>query len=136
MKRARFERLVAEAVELIPPHFRREIRNLALVVEDEPSAELLEEMEIEPPDTLYGLYQGVPLPERGWAHGNALPDQITIFQRPIEEDCEDEDEIRVAIGETLIHEVGHYFGLSEEEIEEIEARYWRGDAFDEDDQAS
>jgi predicted Zn-dependent protease with MMP-like domain len=136
MKRARFERLVAEAVELIPPHFRREIRNLALVVEDEPSEDLLEEMEIEPPDTLYGLYQGVPLPERGWAHGNTLPDQITIFQRPIEEDCEGEDEIRVAIGETLIHEVGHYFGLSEEEIEEIEARYWRGDTFDEDDQAS
>jgi predicted Zn-dependent protease with MMP-like domain len=136
MKRARFEHLVAEAVELIPPHFRREIRNLALVVEDEPSAELLEEMEIEPPDTLYGLYQGVPLPERGWAHGNALPDQITIFQRPIEEDCEDEDEIRVAIGETLIHEVGHYFGLSEEEIEAIEERYWRGDAFDEDESPS
>jgi predicted Zn-dependent protease with MMP-like domain len=131
MKRARFERLVAEAVELIPPHFRREMQNLALVVEDEPSLDLLEEMEIEPPDSLYGLYQGVPLPERGWAHGNVLPDQITIFQRPIEEDCDNEDEIRAMIGETLIHEVGHYFGLSEEEIEEIEARYWRGEGFDE-----
>jgi predicted Zn-dependent protease with MMP-like domain len=126
MKRARFERLVAEAVELIPPEFQREIQNLALVVEDEPSAELLAEMEIEPPDSLYGLYQGTPLPERSWAHGNVLPDQITIFQRPIEEDCDDDDDIRVMIGETLIHEVGHYFGLSEEEIEEIEERYWRG----------
>ena len=56
-----------------------------------------------------------------------LPDRITIFQRPIEEDCEDEDEVRAVIGETLIHEVGHYFGLSEEEIEEIEERYWRGE---------
>ena len=54
-----------------------------------------------------------------------LPDRITLFQRPIEEDCEDEDEIRAVIGETLIHEVGHYFGLSEEEIEAIEERYWR-----------
>ena len=135
MTRAEFERLVVEAVMLIPKRFRREMKNLALVVEDEPSAELLEDMEIEPPDSLYGLYQGTPLPERGWDHGNALPDRITLFQRPIEEDSEDEDEIRAAIGETLIHEVGHYFGLSEEEIEEIEERYWRGDTLgpDEDD---
>ena len=127
MTRARFERLVVEATALIPKRFRREMKNLAVVVEDEPAPELLAEMEIEPPDSLYGLYQGTPLPERSWAHGNVLPDQITIFQRPIEEDCEDEDEIRVMIGETLIHEVGHYFGLSEAEIEEIEARYWRGE---------
>ena len=132
MTRARFEKLVAEAVTLIPRRFRREMKNLALVVEAEPSVELLEEMEIEPPDSLYGLYQGTPLPERSWAFGNALPDRITIFQRPIEEDCEDEDEMRAVIGETLIHEVGHYFGLSEEEIEEIEEKYWRGEADDDD----
>lgn len=128
MTRTAFERLVAEAVELIPPRFRREMKNLALVVETEPSPDLLEEMEIEPPDSLYGLYQGTPLPERTWGFGNALPDRITLFQRPIEEDCDDEDEIRAVIGETLIHEVGHYFGLSEEQIEEIEEKYWRGEA--------
>jgi predicted Zn-dependent protease with MMP-like domain len=127
MTRAEFERLVREAVTLIPRRFRREIKNLALVVEGEPSPELLEEMDIEPPDTLYGLYQGTPLTERTWGYGNTLPDRIVIFQRPIEEDCADEDEMRAVIGETLIHEVGHYFGLSEEEIEEIEERYWRGD---------
>jgi predicted Zn-dependent protease with MMP-like domain len=136
MNRREFERLVAEAVTLIPKRFRREMQNLALVVEDEPSLELLEEMEIDPPDSLYGLYQGTPLPERAWAYGNALPDRITIFQRPIEEDCDDEDEIRAVIGETLIHEVGHYFGMSEEEIEEIEEKYWRGETLgaDEDDE--
>ena len=136
MTRLEFERLVNEAVMLIPGRFRREMKNLALVVEEQPSPELLEEMEIEPPDSLYGLYQGTPLPERTWGYGNALPDRITLFQRPIEEDCEDENEIRAAIGETLIHEVGHYFGLSEEEIEEIEERYWRGDTRgpDEDDE--
>ena len=133
MTRSAFERLVAEAVTLIPKRFRREMKNLALVVEEEPSDELLEEMEIEPPDSLYGLYQGTPLPERTWGFGNTLPDRITIFQRPIEEDCEDEDEIRVVIGETLIHEVGHYFGLSEEEIEAIEEQYWRDQAPDEND---
>ena len=134
MNRAAFERLVAEAVRLIPRRFRREIRNLALVVEEEPSPELLAEMEIEPPDSLYGLYQGTPLTERTWGWGNTLPDRITIYQRPIEEDCDDEDEMRAVIGETLIHEVGHYFGLSEEEIEEIEERYWRAETLDEDEE--
>ena len=135
MTREHFQRLVVEAVALIPKRFRREMKNLALVVEDEPAPDLLAEMEIEPPDSLFGLYQGTPLPERTWAFGNNLPDRITLFQRPIEEDCEDEDEARAVIGETLIHEVGHYFGMSEEEIEEIEERYWRGETLgtDEDD---
>jgi predicted Zn-dependent protease with MMP-like domain len=128
MTRAEFERLVAEAVALIPRRLRREMKNLALVVEPEPSAELLLEMGIDSPDSLYGLYQGTPLPERTWGFGNTLPDRITIFQRPIEEDCDDDDDVRAVIGETLIHEVGHYFGLSEEEIEEIEEKYWRGEA--------
>jgi predicted Zn-dependent protease with MMP-like domain len=136
MTREQFQRLVVEAVALIPKRFRREMKNLAVVVEDEPTPALLAEMEIEPPDSLFGLYQGVPLPERTWAFGNTLPDRITLYQRPIEEDCEDEDDVRAVIGETLIHEVGHYFGLSEEEIEEIEERYWRGDTLgpDEDDE--
>jgi len=135
LPRAEFERLVREAVGLIPRRFRDEMRNLALVVESEPSADLLEEMEIEPPDSLYGLYQGTPLTERTWDFGNNLPDRITIYQRPIEEDCDDEDDIRAVIGETLIHEVGHYFGLSEEEIEAIEERYWRGEDTDDDEPA-
>lgn len=128
MDRHAFEKLVADAIRLIPARFRREMENLALVVEDEPDAALLEEMGIAPPDSLYGLYQGIPLPERHWAEGNRLPDRITIFQRPIEQDAEDDEDARDMIAETLIHEVGHYFGLSEEEIGEIEARYWRGEA--------
>jgi predicted Zn-dependent protease with MMP-like domain len=131
MTRPEFEQLVAEAVTLIPSRFRREMKNLSIVVEDEPDAALLADMEIEPPDSLYGLYHGTPLTERTWDFGNNLPDRITIYQRPIEEDCDDEDEMRAIIGETLIHEVGHYFGLSEEEIEEIEERYWRGETLDE-----
>ena len=128
MTREKFEKLVAEAIELIPRRFRREMQNLAVVVEDEPDDELLDELEIEPPDSLYGLYQGIPLPERSWGHGNVLPDRVTLFQKVIEADAADEDDVRAVIGETLIHEVGHYFGLSEEEIEEIEERYWRGEA--------
>jgi predicted Zn-dependent protease with MMP-like domain len=127
MTRDAFERLVAEAVQLIPARFRRQMQNLALVVEEEPAPALLADMGIEPPDSLYGLYQGTPLPERQWADGNRLPDRISIYQRPIEEDAEDDEDARDMIAETLIHEVGHYFGLSEEEIEEIEEKYWRGE---------
>ena len=130
MTREEFERLVVEAVTLIPTRFRREMKNLALVVEDEPSAALLEEMEIVPPDSLYGLYQGTPLPERSWGYGNTLPDRISIYQRPIEEACEDDDEIRDCVAETVIHEFGHHFGMSEDEIEEIEEKYWRGESMD------
>jgi predicted Zn-dependent protease with MMP-like domain len=127
--RDRFRELVEEAVDSIPRRFAAEIKNVAIVIEDRPSAELLAEMEMQDDEVLLGLYQGIPLPERQWAHGNALPDRITLFQRSIEEDCEgDEDEIVVAVGETLIHELGHYFGLSEEEIMEIEERYWRGES--------
>ena len=90
MTRAEFERLVVEAIMLIPQRFQREMQNLALVVEEEPNAELLAEIKIEPPESLYGLYQGIPLPERTWEHGNALPDCITLFQRPIEADHEAE----------------------------------------------
>ena len=127
MDRKRFEQLVAEALASIPRRFRGAMKNIAIVVEDEPSSELLDEMEIEPPDTLLGLYQGTPLTERSWAYGNALPDRILIFQGPHERDSEDEEDLIVAIGETLIHEIGHYFGLSEEEIQEIEEKYWRGE---------
>ena len=126
MTRAEFEQYVKEAIDTIPRRFRDAVRNLAIVVEDEPSDDVLREMEIEPPDTLFGLYQGTPLTERGWGYGNTLPDRITLYQGPIEDASENEDDLIVCIGETLIHELGHYFGLSEEEIEEIEERYWRG----------
>ena len=103
------------------------MQNIAIVVEDEPDQDLLDDMEIEP-DTLLGLYQGTPLTERTSGYGNVLPDRVLIFQGPHERAADDEDDLVVAIGETLIHEIGHYFGLSEEEIEAIEERYWRGEA--------
>jgi predicted Zn-dependent protease with MMP-like domain len=122
--RAEFEKRVAEALASIPRRFRDAMQNIAIVVEDEPSRDLLEEMEIVPPDTLLGLYQGTPLTERRWDYGNTLPDRVLIFQGPHEREADDEEDLVVAIGETLIHEIGHYFGLSEEEIQEIEEKYW------------
>jgi predicted Zn-dependent protease with MMP-like domain len=133
MTRERFRQLVDEALESIPDDFREAMTNIAIVIEQEPTMTQLDEVGLEPPETLLGLYEGTPLTERQWAHGNVLPDKITLFQGPIEADSESEDDIVVAIGETLIHEIGHYFGLSEEEIEEIEDRYWHAGADDDDD---
>lgn len=130
MNRTTFEQRVAEALAGIPRRFRKAMANLVIAVEDEPSVELLREMDIDPPDTLFGLYQGTPLTERGWGYGNTLPDRILLFQGPHEREADDEDDLVASIGETLIHEIGHYFGLSEDEIEEIEERYWRGNGLE------
>jgi predicted Zn-dependent protease with MMP-like domain len=127
MTSTEFRQLVDEALETIPQKFRDAMQNIAILVADEPTPDQLASVEIEPPDTLLGLYEGIPLTERQWAHGNALPDRITLFQGPIEDSSDDEDDVVVAIAETLIHEIGHYFGLSEDEIEEIEEKYWRGE---------
>ena len=127
MTREQFRGLVAEAIDSIPARFANHVRNVAIVIEEAPSAALLAEMDIEPTDTLLGLYQGTPLTERRWDHGNDLPDRVLLFQRPIEEDAEEDGDVVGVIGETLIHELGHYFGLSEDEIMAIEERYWRGE---------
>ncbi len=124
MRRDRFEALVQRALRTIPARFRDRIQNLAIIVEDEPDPRLLDEMEVADGDTLFGLYHGTPLTERGWDYGNRLPDQITIFQGPHEREYDDEEMV-MAIGETLIHEIGHYFGMSEEQIEESAEKYWR-----------
>ena len=131
MNRAAFERHVADALASIPREFRDAMQNIAIVVEDEPSPELLGEMGIEPPDTLLGLYTGTPLTERTSSYGNTLPDRVLIFQGPHERESDDEDDLIVCIAETLIHEIGHYFGMSEEQIEEVEENYWR--ALEDDD---
>ncbi len=137
MTREEFRELVEEAIDSIPERFAREVRNVGFVIEDEPSDELLDEMEVEPDGTLLGLYQGTPLTERTWDFGNHLPDRITLFQFPIEDDGDgSDDDIIDAIGETLIHELGHYFGMTEEEIDVVEEMWRRGDSDDEDEDKS
>ena len=126
MTRDEFRELVEDALDSITDRFRDAMQNIAIVVEDEPTSEQLAEVDIEPPDTLLGLYEGTPLTERQWDDGNRLPDKVTLFQFPIEDASDDEDDVVVAIGETLIHEIGHYFGLSEDEIQAIEEEYWQG----------
>jgi predicted Zn-dependent protease with MMP-like domain len=120
MTRAQFEALVARAMRSLPRSFRKKIANIAVVVEDWADAATLAEMGIEPPDTLYGLYRGIDLTHRDTTYGNVLPDVITIYQGPIEEDAVDEDDMAEIVRETVVHELGHYFGLDDETMHRIE----------------
>jgi predicted Zn-dependent protease with MMP-like domain len=95
------------------------LRNIAVVVENEPSQELLEEMGLWPHGTLLGLYQGVPLPRRGFSYGNVLPDRITIFQKPLEAIYRSREDLKEAVKDTVEHEIGHYFGLDDKRLEEL-----------------
>jgi predicted Zn-dependent protease with MMP-like domain len=120
VNRRRFEALVERALRKLPRRFKERIANVAVVVEDWADDETLADVGIEPPDTLYGLYRGVDLTQRDTGYGNVLPDTITIYQGPIEEDCADEADMAEVIRETVIHEIGHYFGLDDETMHRIE----------------
>ena len=120
MRRREFEALVERALRRLPKPFRERLANIAVVVEDWADEETLADLGIAPPDTLYGLYRGVNLTERDSSYGNVLPDTITIYQGPIEEDAVDEAEMADIVRDTVIHEIGHYFGLDDDTMEQIE----------------
>ena len=120
MTRRQFEALVERGLRRLPRKFKDKLANIAVVVEDWPDDETLADLGIEPPDTLYGLYRGVDLTHRDSSYGNVLPDTVTIYQGPIEEDCADEEEMAELVRETVIHELGHYFGLDDETMERTE----------------
>ncbi len=120
LSRRQFEALVERALRRLPARFRRKLENVAVVVEDWADEETLAEMGIEPPDTLYGLYRGTELPRRDSTYGGVLPDVITIYQGPIEEDCDSVEEMEALVQDTVIHEIGHYFGLDDERLSELE----------------
>jgi len=115
-----FEALVERALSSLPRQFKDKIRNVAVVVEDWADDETLEELGIEPPDTIYGLYRGTDITRRDSSYGNVLPDTIHIYQGPIEEDCINAAEMAELVKDTVIHEIGHYFGLDDDTMEGIE----------------
>ena len=117
MDREEFEALVAEALDEMPAQFRPYLENVQVVVEDEPSEDLLRSMGLSPRrDTLYGLYQGVPVENRSYNFGNHLPDMITIYFRPLVRACRTPDRIRREVRRTVIHEVGHHFGFDDKHL--------------------
>jgi len=120
MNREKFEALVHDALKALPRSFRERIANVVVVVEDWADDDTLDEMGIEPPDTLYGLYRGVDITRRDSGYGNVLPDTIHIYQGPIEEDCATPAEMADLVRDVVIHEVGHYFGLDDDTMDGIE----------------
>ena len=120
METERFSELVDQAVAGIPDYFRKRFENIEVDV-----------MPFAPPDVaknlgrhpmqLLGVYQGIPYKRRGPWYGNVMPDRILIFQVPIERQCRTEDEVRTLVRKVVIHEVGHYFGLSDTELFKLQA---------------
>ncbi len=109
---------VARVLDRLPRQFRNGLRNVEFVVEERPSVELLRAEGLDPLlDTLYGIYQGVPLPDRSSLDPPLLPDKITIFAAPLLRDFPDPKELREEIRITVLHEIAHYFGMDEEDVE-------------------
>lgn len=118
LSREEFRRLVARAVASLPSQVSERLSNVEIVVKDQPTKEELAMAGIDSTETLFGLYTGTPLTKRDSSYGMVLPDKITLYQRSIEEGCRTKEEIQAQIRTTLLHEIGHHFGLSEDELEE------------------
>lgn len=117
MERGKFEEFVTEAIKDIPSFFRKKLENISIIIEDFPSIDIQNKME-HGPYGLLGLYQGVPYRKRGFWYGNTLPDKIIIYQKPIENIAKTELEIKELVRKVVMHEIGHYYGLSEQELRE------------------
>jgi predicted Zn-dependent protease with MMP-like domain len=117
MTREAFEKLVEEGIALVPEKFLAKLDNVAVVIEDRPSAEQLRKMKVGKNYVLFGLYEGIPLISRTSAYGNVLPDKITIFQKTIEGYAETPEEVRGLVRDTVWHELAHHFGSDEKGAE-------------------
>jgi len=121
MDRARFEELVARAVDALPEEFIARMENVEVVVQDWPTSYQLRQAGVSRGYILLGLYEGVPITERGQGYGLVPPDKISIFRRPIEAKCKQEDiNIAAEIGAVVRHEIAHHFGISDARLEQIE----------------
>ena len=120
MDRGEFEDTVRDALDDMPDEFARYLDNVQVVIEDEPTPALLRSLGLNPRrDTLFGLYQGVPLHQRGGAFGGALPDKISIFYRPLVRAFTSPERIRRQVRKTVIHEIAHFFGLDDAAIRKL-----------------
>lgn len=117
MSAAQFERAVQEALESIPREFQRYLENVVVEVRGRPDARLMREEDV--PDDLLGLYLGCPLDERSVDGGHVMPDRVLIFRDNLIEMCETRDELIDEIRVTVLHEVGHHFGLDEDDLDAL-----------------
>jgi predicted Zn-dependent protease with MMP-like domain len=114
-----FSGALRKALSELPPMFHDALTNVAVIVEEWPPESLLEELGIPPDDSLYGYYHGVPLPARSIQDSGLLPDMISVYRGPLVEDFPDRTELSRQIRITLLHEIGHYFGMDEEELSRL-----------------
>ena len=134
MNRDEFEIVVGEALDGLPLEFAELMSNVTIQVLEEPDVETLESLGLDPRrDTLFGLYTGVPLDERGGWYGNVLPDVIVLYRQPLLAACRTRSSLVHQIQLTLLHEIGHHFGLSDEEMDAWEREF---PGLDEDDEAN
>ncbi len=123
MERKGFEKLIDEGFALLPEWVRKKIKNVAILVEDEPSCEVRKLEHLADDETLLGYYQGIPLSARGenYGVGATMPDTITLYQKPIEEAAEEDDtDVKKVIADTIWHEFAHHFGMDEGEVRDRE----------------
>jgi predicted Zn-dependent protease with MMP-like domain len=116
MDQQTFEDLVSEAIDSLPPEIHDWLDNVAIVVSEWPTREQLAQAGLRPGQLLFGLYVGVPKTRRGFTYGEIVPDKIIIFRQPIERVCRTPDGIRNCVRRTVLHEIGHHFGMGENEL--------------------
>ena len=114
-----FEALVERSLKRLPKKFMDVLENISIEVVDWPDQEILDDLGIED-GMLFGLYQGVPLTQREWNYGNVLPDRISIYQGPILREARSDEEIEEIVLDTVMHEIGHYFGFDDEALYQME----------------
>ena len=111
---------VLQVIEKLPRQFREQLDNVEIIVDHRPSEDLLRTEGLDPRhDTLYGLYQGVPLSERSTLDPPLMPDKITIFAAPLLQDFPNPNQLREELRLTVLHEIAHYFGMDDDEIEDL-----------------
>ena len=119
MDNRRFEDLVARAVDSLPEELQERMDNVDIVIEDRPTARQDRPRPGERPGLLLGLYEGVPLTDRGDHYGFVMPDKITVFKKNIESICHNDEEIVAEVRTVVIHEIAHHFGISDARLEEL-----------------
>ena len=119
MDSQRFEQLVAEAVNSLPEEIHDRLENVDIVVADRPTREQLRSIKGRKGDTLFGLYEGVPLTNRSHGYGFVMPDKISIFQEPIESYCKNDTQIVKEVRRVVLHEIAHHFGISDKRLWDI-----------------
>lgn len=117
-----FEKIVGEAIDAIPKKYGERLNNVAFVTEDVPTPEQRQKLQLHEGQSLFGLYEGVPLTKRGAGYNLVLPDKITIFKRPMELHSNTLEELREEVRHTVWHEVAHYFGLDHDRIHALEGK--------------